>query len=133
VGTLAGTIIAMAAGLILVQHELPGPASRPAPVYAASAARRARRARTRWKVGPGDSCLCGGTVRRTGKTSARFGYLLGRTGCARSWTMEGRRILRHPPTTVPGGGHDGRREVGVPAAADVRSAGDEKGEGPWQR
>jgi hypothetical protein len=104
VGNLAGTIIAMVAGLILVavsyvQHELHGPASRPAPVYAASAARRVRRARTARTVAPGDSCLCGGTVGGTGKTSPRFGDLLGCTGCTRSSTTDGRRILRHRPTT----------------------------------
>jgi hypothetical protein len=136
VGNLAGTIIAVVAGLILVavvyvQHELHGPASRPAPVYAASAARRVRRARTARRVAPGDSCICGGTVGRTVKTSTRFGCLLGCTGCARSWTMDGRRILWHRSTTLPGGGHDGRRAVGVPAAVDVLTAGDEKGEGPW--
>jgi hypothetical protein len=136
VGNLVGTIIAMVAGLILVaviyvQHELHGLACRPAPVYAASAARRVRRARTARTVAPGDSCLCGGTVGRTGKTSARFGDLLGCTGCTRSWTMGGRRILQRQPTTLPGGGHDDRWEVDVPAAIDVLPAGDEKGEGPW--
>ena len=137
-GTLAGIIIAMVAGLILVavsyvQHELHGPATRPAPVYAASAARRVRRARTARTVASGDCCLCGGAVGRTGKTSARSGDLLGCTGCTRSWTTDGRPILRHRPTTLPGDGHDGRRAVGVPAAVDVLTAGDEKGERPWQR
>ena len=107
-GNLAGTIIAVVAGLILVaviyvQHELHGPASRPAPVYAAIGARRVRRARTARRVAPGDSCVCGGTVGRTGKNSSRFGTLLGCTGCTRSWTTDGRRILRHRPRTFPGG------------------------------
>ena len=135
-GNLAGTIIAVVAGLILMaviytQHKLHGPASRPAPVYGASAARKVRRARTARRAAPGDSCVYGGTVGRTGKTSARFGHLLGCTGCARSWAMDGRRIIRHRLTTLPGGRHDGRREVGVPAAGDVLTAGDEKGERPW--
>jgi hypothetical protein len=109
VGNLAGTIIAVVAGLILmavvyVQHELHGPASRSAPVYAVSAARRVRRARRGGRAAPGDSCVCGGTVGRTGNASARFGNLLGCTGCTKSWTMDGRRIIRHRPTSLPGAG-----------------------------
>lgn len=137
-GYLAGTIIAVVSGLILVavtyvQHELHGPASRPAPVYAASAARRVRRARRARRVAPGDSCVCGGAVGRTGRASARFGDLLGCTGCTRSWTMDGHRIIRQRPRTVPGGGQDGRREAAVPAVVDVRTAGQEEGERPWRR
>jgi len=133
---LAGTIIAVAAGLILVaviyvQYELHRPAPRPRLVYPAIAARRVRRApRARWAA-PGASCACGGTVGRTGQVSARFGDLLGCTGCARTWTMDGRRILRHRPRSLPGGGHDGRREADVRAVAGVRTAGDGEGEGPW--
>jgi len=130
VGYLAETIIAVASGLVLVavsyvQYELHHPAWRPPLVYAAIAARRARR------VAPGASCVCGGTVGRTGQASARFGDLLGCTGCTRSWTMDGRRIIRHRPRSLPGGGHDGRREAAVPAGAGVRTGGDEEGEGPW--
>ena len=133
-GYLAGTIIAVVSGLILVaviyvRHELHGPASRPAPVYAASAARRVRRARRARRVAPGDSCVCGGTVGRTGKTSVRFGDLLGCTGCTRSWTMDGRRIIRRRPRTSPGGGQDGSRDVDVPAVVDVLTGGGKEGEG----
>ena len=136
-GYLAGTIIAVVSGLILmaviyVQHELHGPASRSAPVYAGTAARRvrrARRARRARRVAPGDSCVCGGTVGRTGKTSVRFGDLLGCTGCTRSWTMDGRQIIRRRPRSVSGGGQDGRREVDVPAAVDVLTGGGKEGEG----
>jgi hypothetical protein len=58
VGNLAGTIIAVASGLILVaviyvRHELRGPASRPAAVYAVSAARSVRQARTARRAAPG--------------------------------------------------------------------------------
>jgi hypothetical protein len=112
VGYLAGTIIAVLSGAILVaviyvQHELHGPASRPAPVYTRSAARRVRRApraRRARRAAPGDSCVCGGTVGRTGKTSVRFGDLLGCTGCARSWTMDGRRTIRRRPGSYPAAG-----------------------------
>ena len=105
-GYLAVTIIAVVSGLILVaviyvQHELHGPASRPALVYPASAVRRARRAR---RAAPGDSCVCGGTVDRTGKASARFGDLLGCTGCPGPWTMDGRRIIRRRPRSLPAAG-----------------------------
>ncbi len=136
-GYLAGTIIAVVSSLILlaviyVQHELHGPASRPAQLYAASAERRTSRTRRARRVTPGDRCVCGGTVGRTGKTSARFGDLLGCTGCARSWTIDGRRILRRRPGTLPGG-HDGRREVHVPAVVDVLTRADGKGERPWRR
>lgn len=135
-GYLGATIITVVSGLILLaviylQHELHGPASRPTPVWAATAARRARRGRRTRRVAPGDSCVCGGTVGRTGKASARFGDLLGCTGCARSWTMDGRRIIRRRPGTIPGGGHDGRREAGAPAVAGVRTGGGAEGEGPW--
>ena len=135
-GYLAETIIAVASGLVLVavsyvQYELHHPTWRPPLVYAAIAARRARRAPRARRAAPGASCVCGGTVGRTGKTSARFGDLLGCTGCTRLWTMNGRRIIRHRPRSLPGGGHDGRREAAVSAGAGVRTGGDEKGEAPW--
>src|SRR5262249_11599800 len=98
---------------------------------ATGAARIVRRARRARRVAPGDSCVCGGTVGRTEKTSARFGDLLGCTGCARSWTIDGRRIIRHRPGSLPGGGHDGRREAAVRALADVRTGGGAEGAGPW--
>jgi hypothetical protein len=93
-GYFAGTVIAVVGGLIIlavayVQHEL-RPDSRPLPVFA----RKKRRVR---RVAPGDSCVCGGTIGKTGRTSARFGELLGCTGCKRSWTMDGRRIIRRRP------------------------------------
>jgi hypothetical protein len=93
VGYLAAGVIVVVAGLSLaavayVHHELRGPDTRLAPVFARSARRRRRR------VAPGDTCLCGGTIGRTGRISARFGELLGCTGCRRSWTTDGRRIIR---------------------------------------
>ena len=96
--TLAAIVIVVVALLILaavfyVQHELRGPATRPVPVLAQAAMRRARGAR-RIRVAPGDDCVCGGTIGRTGRVSRRFGELLGCTGCKRSWTADGRRIIR---------------------------------------
>jgi hypothetical protein len=98
---LAAVVIVVVAGIILaavfyVQHELRGPATRPVPVFARTAMRRARGAR-RVRVAPGDDCLCGGTIGRTGRISGRFGELLGCTGCRRSWTADGRRIIRRRP------------------------------------
>jgi hypothetical protein len=100
VGYLATVVIVAVAGLIIVavfyvQHEL-RPATRLSPVFARGAMRRPRRAR---RVAPGDDCVCGGTVGKTGRVSARFGELLGCTGCRRSWTADGRRIIRRrrPP------------------------------------
>ena len=100
-GTLAVAVIVVVAGLILaavlyIQHELRGPATRPVPVIARAAMRRARRVQ-RVRVEPGDDCVCGGTIGRTGRISGRFGELLGCTGCRRSWTMDGRRIIRRRP------------------------------------
>jgi hypothetical protein len=80
-------VIAVVGGMALlaamyVHHELrPVPRNLPVPV-------RGRR------VVPGDECFCGGIIGRTGLTSARFGDLLRCTDCNRSWTMDGRRIIR---------------------------------------
>lgn len=92
-GYLTAGVIVVVAGLILVavvyvQHELRGPATRLSPVLARAAMRRARRAAA------GDDCVCGGTIGKTGRISPRFGELLGCTGCRRSWTADGRRIIR---------------------------------------
>jgi len=100
-GTLAAVVIGVVAGLILaavlyVRHELRGPATRPVPVLARAAMRRASGTR-RVRVAPGDDCVCGGTIGRTGRISGRFGELLGCTGCRRSWTEDGRRIIRRRP------------------------------------
>jgi hypothetical protein len=42
-------------------------------------------------VAPGDLCVCGGTI---GRTSEQAEDPLGCTGCNRSWTMDGRKIIR---------------------------------------
>jgi hypothetical protein len=46
------------------------------------------------RVAAGDRCLCGGNIGQSGKTSVRFGDLLGCTRCSRSWHMDGRRLIR---------------------------------------
>jgi hypothetical protein len=80
-------IIAVVGGVALlaamyVHHELrPVPRKLPVPV-------RGRR------VVPGDECSCGGIIGTTGLTSARFGDLLRCTDCHRSWTMNGRALIR---------------------------------------
>jgi hypothetical protein len=96
--TFIAVVIVVVACLILgavlyVQHELRGPETRPVPVFARAAMRRAREARQARAI-PGDDCVCGGTIGRTGRISTRFGELLGCTGCRRSWTEDGRRIVR---------------------------------------
>jgi hypothetical protein len=89
-GYLAALVILVAAaavigGVAYVRHEN-RPVARPYPVMSG----RMRRTR----VAPGDQCVCGGTIGKTGRISGRFGELLGCTGCNRSWTMDGRKIIR---------------------------------------
>jgi hypothetical protein len=100
-GYLAAIVIAVVVVLVLVavlyvQHELRGPAERPSPVLARAVRRRVR-------VAPGTDCVCGGTIGKTGRISARFGELLGCTGCKRSWTLDGRRIIRRRNSPRPAG------------------------------
>ena len=97
-----------AAAYTFVRHET-RPVIRPTVTRVRKVRRRARR------VAAGDPCVCGGTIGRTGKTSPRFGDLLGCTGCDRSWTIDGRRILRRvrrPATSPAGGAEDHGRGEG---------------------
>lgn len=59
------------------------------------------------RVAAGDECICGGTIGKSGKTSKRFGELLGCTACARSWTMDGRRVRRRPSYAQQATGNSG--------------------------
>jgi hypothetical protein len=106
VGYLVTIIIVVVVGTVLVaakfvSHEL-HPEPMPSRVFRRRAARR---------VTPGDDCVCGGTIGRTGRTSKRFGELLGCTACPRRWTMDGRRIIIRR-----------RRPAGAASAADAASA-----------
>jgi hypothetical protein len=106
VGYLATVIILIVVGaitvaILFVRHET-GPSHRPSARVAQRIVTQARR------VGAGDLCACGGTIGMSGQTSNRFGDLLGCTACSRSWTMDGRRIIRrrparadHPPAGEP--------------------------------
>lgn len=76
--------VALAAAFL--RHEL-----RPIPLPARLYRSRAMR------VAAGDECVCGGMIGKSGKTSKRFGDLLGCTACARVWTMDGRRVRRRRP------------------------------------
>lgn len=91
-GYLAATlilvvIVASSGAVMFVRHEN-RPAHRPSRIVTQRVTRRAPR------VAAGDSCLCGGTLMRTGETTDQFGDLLGCTGCDRSWTLDGRKIIR---------------------------------------
>jgi hypothetical protein len=91
-GYLAGIVILVAGaavvlGVTYVRHET-RPMARQSPVLARKVMRR------RQRVAAGDLCTCGGTIGKTGRISRRFGELLGCTGCNRSWTMDGRKIIR---------------------------------------
>jgi hypothetical protein len=72
------------AGGLYLRTEL-----RPTPLPSSLYRRRAPR-----RAVPGDDCVCGGTIGKSGRTSKRFGDLLGCTACSRLWTMDGRRVRR---------------------------------------
>ena len=78
-----------------VQHETsPGP--RPSLVAARRVVRRSRSI-------SGELCVCGGTLRASGDVSARYGALQGCTNCRRSWTEDGRKVVRRKiPRPRPG-------------------------------
>ena len=87
-GYLATAVIVAVAvmigiAVVFLRHE-----TRPDPAVLRRAARRQRR------VHLGDLCVCGGTVERAGRTSPKFGELLSCPGCDRTWTMDGRRVVR---------------------------------------
>jgi hypothetical protein len=88
---VVGSIIA---AVVYVSHEI-----RPTPLPSRVFWRRGGQ-----RVMPGDNCACGGTIGKSGKTSKRFGELLGCTACKRLWTMDGRRIIRRrrPSYSAPG-------------------------------
>jgi hypothetical protein len=74
----------VAAGGLYVRSEL-----RSTPLPSALYPRRSAR-----RAVPGDQCACGGTIGKSGRTSRRFGDLLGCSACTRLWTKDGRRVRR---------------------------------------
>lgn len=91
-GYLVTVVIVVVVGSILVAVRFVRSELRPEP----------RRSPLLGRVGAltvtaGDACACGGTIGRSGRTSKRFGDLLGCTACNRAWTMDGRKIRRRRP------------------------------------
>jgi hypothetical protein len=95
-GVIVAVVILILIAVVYVQHEL---RQMRAPAFIPSAfVQKVRRTR---RVAPGEDCVCGGTIGRTGRISARFGELLGCTGCRRTWTADGRRIIRRRRSPRP--------------------------------
>ena len=110
-GYLVTIVIVVVVGSVLVTAAFVSRELRPEPRRSLVFTRRAAR-----RVTPGDECVCGGTIGRTGRLSKRFGELLGCTACRRLWTMDGRRIIvrrRHPASAAAGGGQN---QPGGPSA-----------------
>ena len=84
---IAVVVVSVLVAVRFVSHEL-----RPAPRRSPLLGRRGALA-----VAAGDACVCGGTIGRSGRTSKRFGDLLGCTACNRAWTTDGRRLRRRRP------------------------------------
>ena len=110
-GYLVTIVIVVVVGAVLVTAAFVSRELRPEPMRSRVFARRAAR-----RVTPGDECVCGGTIGRTGKVSKRFGELLGCTACRRLWTMDGRRVIvrRRRPAGAASG--EGRNQPGGPSA-----------------
>jgi hypothetical protein len=100
-GYLVTIIIVVVVGSIIVAVVYVSHEVRPTPLPSRVFGRRAAR------VMPGDECACGGTIGRSGRTSKRFGELLGCTACKRLWTMDGRRIIRRRRPGYAGPGAPG--------------------------
>jgi hypothetical protein len=80
---------AIVLGALLVRHEN-SPGTRPSLIAARRVVREARMA-------SGDLCVCGGTLQAAGEASAALGGLRGCSDCRRSWTEDGRRVVRRRP------------------------------------
>ena len=89
----AGIVIVIAAALLAFTHV-----QREAKLVPRQSLMTARQAvrRSKHLVVAGDQCVCGGILGPSGRVSEKFGPTLGCTGCTRSWTMNGRRILSRP-------------------------------------
>jgi hypothetical protein len=91
-GVIVVVVVIIGAAVMFVRHE-----NRPVTRVVRRVSRRPERSprpRRSRRVTEGDLCHCGGTVGKAGKISAKFGELLGCTGCERTWTMDGRRVVR---------------------------------------
>jgi hypothetical protein len=88
--------VAATAGMIMVARHESRLVPRPSMMAARQVLRKSRRL-----VVAGDQCLCGGVLGPSGRVSAKFGPLMGCTGCDRTWTMSGRRIVRRAVRRSP--------------------------------
>ena len=66
----------------------------------AGARRAMSRSRLVASVSEGE-CSCGGMLGPTGTVSARYGQLHGCTSCGRTWTDDGRRVIRRRRSSRP--------------------------------
>lgn len=69
-------------------REENSPGERPSMVAARRTMRQSR------LVASTDQCVCGGTLQPTGLVSDKFGALQGCDGCHRTWTEDGRTVVR---------------------------------------
>jgi len=74
-------------GIRHVQHEN-APGTRPSLREARRVVRRSR------ILASGGQCVCGGTLVDAGESSPKFGALMSCPDCGRSWTTDGRSIVR---------------------------------------
>jgi hypothetical protein len=84
---------AITLGALHVRHEN-SPGTRPSLIAARRVMRQSRMAAS-------DLCVCGGTLQPAGDG---LGGLLGCTGCRRSWTEDGRHVVRRRPIRRPRSG-----------------------------
>lgn len=98
VGSVFAVVVVMAfAAVALVRHES-RPVSRPS---LAAATRKLRRSSRLVVAAASGECPCGGVLGPTGRMSRRFGALQACSGCGRTYTADGRRIIvRRRPATV---------------------------------
>jgi hypothetical protein len=74
-------------GIHHVRHEN-APGIRPSLRDARRVVRRSR------ILASGGQCMCGGTLADAGEASSKFGALMSCPDCGRSWTTDGRSIVR---------------------------------------
>jgi hypothetical protein len=109
VGYLVGTVIVVVVGGVLVVAMYVSRELRPEPMRSRMFGRRAAR-----RAAAGETCVCGGTIGRTGRVSKRFGELLGCTACRRLWTMDGRRVIIRRRQPAGAASDEGPESAGRP-------------------